>query len=92
MNKIKARIMGMGRRGRLLVAFAMTALTLFGSQASAFADTTDPGTAGTQSLFDGAKDNIGTILIPAVVAIVLLGSLFWLGVTWFGKGKNKGNK
>lgn len=43
------------------------------------------------ALFEGAETAITTTLIPAVVSIILVGSLFWLGVRWYKKGKNAGN-
>lgn len=46
----------------------------------------------TGQLFTEAQSSMSTTLIPAVVGIVLLGSLFWMGVSWYQKGKKQGAK
>ncbi len=69
-----------------LVTVAVAGLLLGGTAAYA-----EPP-AGVDSLFTSAESTLTGTLIPAVVSIVLIGALFWLGIRWFQKGKNAGNR
>lgn len=86
--RVYARVMGAPRPVRYLVALVLSGLTMIGGLGPASA--TD--TTGTTGLFSGVSSQLTGTLIPAVVGIVLIGSLFWLGLRWYQKGKNAGNK
>lgn len=75
-----------GLRRRLAVLIGLPAVLLFVVGGSAFA-TPPPDNTGT--LFSGAQDSITNTLIPAVVALVLAGTLVWMGIAWFKRSKNK---
>lgn len=78
---------------RILAVFGIV-LALVLAPVAAFAEdagATDAA-SGATSLFSGATSMISGTLIPAVVGIVLIGSLLWLAIRWFQKGKNAGNK
>lgn len=69
-----------------VVTVAMAGLLLGGTAAWA------TPTASVDTLFTDATTTLTGTLIPAVVGIVLIGALFWLGIRWFQKGKNAGNR
>lgn len=87
----RARAYAFVMRHPRLAALVTFVSAMFGSTAAAHASTPTDNT-GTSSLFSGVSSQLTGVLIPAVVAIVLIGSLFWLGLRWYQKGKNAGNK
>lgn len=67
-------------RNAYIAASTMVAFFLLGGSAMAAAPSDGA------SLVTSAQDNLTTVLIPAIAALVGVGVLFWLAVKWFRRG------
>ncbi len=68
-------------RGRVAVVTVSAVVLLLGGTAAWATSTGSSG--GADPLFQEAETSIVGLLIPAVVGLVVIGGLFWLGVQWF---------